>query len=74
MTAVGAAADEFEFPAPAPAPADDLGVLEEEADEGTLEGDSPRLRSDERDMSCSSHCSPTPVTALDGELVVRVDD
>ena len=71
MTAVGAAADEFEFPAPAPAAAD-LGVLE--ADEGTLEGDSPRLRSDERDMSCSSHCSPTPVTALDGELVVREDD
>ena len=70
MTAAGAAADEFEFPAAA-APAD-LGALDEE-DEEALEGDSPRLRSDDKETSWSSHCSPTPVTALDGELAMRVD-
>ena len=70
MTAAGAAADEFEFPAAA-APAD-LGVLDEE-DVEALEGDSPRLRSDDKETSWSSHCSPTPVTALDGELAMRVD-
>ena len=48
MTA-DAAADEFEFPAAAA----DLGVLEE--DEDDLEGDSPRLRSDEKETSLSSH-------------------
>ena len=48
MTADAAAADEFEFPAAA-----DFGVLEE--DEDDLEGDSPRLRSDEKETSLSSH-------------------